>query len=148
MPDVNTPPEPILVDAFPAGTTSPSGLPPAATAFTSGGTAMFQPLGFTGYSIVQILLSLYGNLLLFALYSAWLAVAFVELSQRKELSGRARLGWGALVLAVPILGPILYYFASGSQLSTRFRLALVVGAPVLCLAVTVLLLVVASFTLA
>jgi len=108
---------------------------------------MLQPLGFTGYSVVQILLSLYGNLLLFALYSAWLAVAFVELSQRKELAGGARLGWGALVLAVPILGPIIYYFAGGSRLSRGFRLALVVGAPVLCLVLTVLLMIVASVTL-
>jgi hypothetical protein len=147
MPDVNTPPASILRDAFPAGTTSASGIPPAVSALTAGGSAMFQPLGFTGYSIVQILLSFYGNLLLFALYSAWLAVAFVELSQRQDLTGSKRLAWGTLVLAVPILGPVLYYFAGGSKLTTRFRLALVVGAPALCLAVTVLLLVVASNTL-
>ena len=147
MPDASAPPAPIMVDAFPAGTTSSSGLPPTVTALTPGGSAMLQPLGFTGYSVVQILLSLYGNLLLFALYAAWLAVAFVELSQRKEMGGGARLGWGTLVLAVPILGPIIYYFAGGSRLSRGFRLALVVGAPVLCLVITVLLMVVASFTL-
>ena len=107
---------------------------------------MFQPLGFTGYSVVQILLSFYGNLLLFAIYSAWLAVAFVELGQRKELSV-ARDWAGALALAVPVIGPILYYFASGSKLSMRFSLGLVVGAPVLLLVVTVLLMVVASYTL-
>ena len=108
---------------------------------------MLQPLGFTGYSVVQILLSLYGNLLLFALYAAWLAVAFVELAQRDDLSGGKRLGWGTLVLALPILGPILYYFAGGSKLSRGFKLALIVGAPLLCLLVTVLLMVLASFTL-
>jgi hypothetical protein len=156
MPDITAGPGPIFVDAFPEGTTSANTLPPAVNALTSppagnaltsGGSAMLQPLGFTGYSIVQILLSLYGNLLLFAIYSAWLAVAFVELSQRKELSGRARLGWGTLALAIPILGPILYYFAGGSKLTTRFRLGLVVGAPVLCLVITVLLMVLASYTL-
>ena len=147
MPDVNSGPAPIMIDAFPSGTTSSSGLPPAVTALTREGSAMLQPLGFTGYSVVQILLSVYGNLLLFALYAAWLAVAFVELSQRKELGGGTRLGWGALVLAVPILGPIIYYFAGGSRLSRAFRLALVVGAPLLCLALTVLLMVVASYTL-
>lgn len=108
---------------------------------------MLQPLGFTGYSIVQILLSFYGNAVLFALYAAWLAVAFVELSQRQDMSAGRKLGWGALALAVPILGPILYYFLSGSKLSARFRLALVVGAPLLCLLIAVLLMVVASFTL-
>jgi hypothetical protein len=108
---------------------------------------MLLPLGFTGYSIVQILLSLYGNLLLFALYSAWLAVAFVDLGQRADLSAGRKLGWGALALGVPLLGPILYYFAGGSKLSSRFRLALVVGAPVFCLLATVLLMAVAYFTL-
>ena len=108
---------------------------------------MFQSLGFTGYSVVQILLSFYGNALLFALYAAWLAVAFVELGQRQDMSGGKKLGWGVLVLAVPILGPIIYYFASGSKLSTRFKLALLIGAPVLLLLVTVLLMVLASYTL-
>jgi hypothetical protein len=147
MPDVNAPPAPTMVDAFPQGLTSANGFPPITNTFTPGGSAMFLPLGFTGYSIVQILLSLYGNLLLFALYSAWLAVAFVELAHREDLSGGKRLGWGAVTLGVPLVGPILYYFVSGSKLSRRFRLALVIGAPALCLIVTILLLVVASFTL-
>ena len=150
MPDVNAAPGPIFTDAFPAGTTSADGTPPAVAAYTSGysgGTAMFQPLGFTGYSIVQILLSFYGNALFFALYAAWLAVAFVELGQRQELSAGKKLGWGVLVLAVPIIGPIIYYFAGGSKLSARFKLALIIGAPLLLLVVTVLLLVLASYTL-
>ncbi len=108
---------------------------------------MFQPLGFTGYSLVQILLSFYGNALLFALYAAWLTIAFIELSQRQDMTGRRKLGWGVVVLAVPVLGPILYYFVGGSKLSTRFRLALIVGAPALCLVVAVLLMVLASYTL-
>ncbi|HEX8997146.1 MAG TPA: right-handed parallel beta-helix repeat-containing protein [Ktedonobacterales bacterium] len=147
MPDVNAAPAPTLVDAYPAGVTSANGFAPVTNTFTPGGSAMFLPLGFTGYSIVQILLSLYGNLLLFALYSAWLAVAFVELAHREDLRAGRRLGWGIVTLGLPIVGPILYYFASGSKLSPRFRLALVVGAPALCLLVTVLLMVVASYTL-
>ena len=149
MPDVNAPPKPIFTDAFPEGTRSNDGVPPAASAYTSvsGGSAMFQSLGFTGYSVVQILLSFYGNALLFALYAAWLAVAFVELGQRQDMSGGKKLGWGVLVLAVPILGPIIYYFASGSKLSARFRLALVIGAPLLLILLTVLLMVLASYTL-
>ncbi|HEU4785665.1 MAG TPA: right-handed parallel beta-helix repeat-containing protein [Ktedonobacterales bacterium] len=150
MPNVNAGPGPIFTDAFPEDTTSNDGIPPAAAAYTSGysgGTAMFQPLGFTGYSIVQILLSFYGNALFFALYAAWIAVAFVELGQRQELSAGKKLGWGALVLAVPVIGPFVYYFASGSKLSTRFKLALLIGAPVLLLLVTVLLMVLASYTL-
>jgi Right handed beta helix region/Phospholipase_D-nuclease N-terminal len=148
MPDINAPPQPVVVDPFPAGTTSDDGVPPAVGAYTSGGPAMFQPFGFTGYSIVQLLLSFYGNAALFALYAAWLAVAFVELAQRSDLAGGRRLGWGVLVLAVPILGPILYYFAGGSKLSTRFKLALVIGAPLLMLLVTALLIFIAQYTLA
>ncbi len=150
MPNVNAAPGPIFTDAFPEDSTSNDGIPPAAAAYTSGysgGTAMFQPLGFTGYSIVQILLSFYGNALFFALYAAWIAVAFVELGQRQELSAGKKLGWGALVLAVPVIGPFVYYFASGSKLSSRFKLALLIGAPVLLLVVTVLLMVLASYTL-
>ncbi len=150
MPDVNAPPGPIFVDAFPAGTTSADGTPPAAKAYTSGfsgGSTMFQPLGFTGYSVVQLLLSFYGNALLFALYAAWLTIAFIELGQRQDITGGRKLGWGVVVLAVPVLGPILYYFVGGSKLSTRFRLGLIIGAPVLCLLATVLLMIVASYTL-
>lgn len=140
MPEPNAPPEPILLDQIPTYTGARSSAAP-------GGPAMLLPLGFTAYSVVQILLALYGNLLLFALYSAWLAVAFVELSQRTDLSTGRKLGWGTVALAVPLLGPIVYYLVGGSKLSGRFRLALVVGAPVFCLLATVLLMVVAYFTL-
>lgn len=147
MPDVNAPPAPIIVDAFPTDAPFTNNYPTVAETLTPGGSAMFLPFGFTAYSIVQILLSLYGNLLLFALYAAWLAVAFFELAHREDLSGGKRLMWGVVTLGIPIVGPILYYFLSGSKLTPRFRLALVIGAPALCLLVTVLLLVVASYTL-
>jgi hypothetical protein len=48
---------------------------------------------------------------------------------------------------VPLVGPILYYFAGGSKLSRDFRLGLVVGAPLLTVLLTLLLLAVAHFTL-
>jgi hypothetical protein len=138
MPDVNIPPAPVLLDAVPSSTGAQT---------MTGDSAMLLPLGFTSYSVIQILLSFYGNLLLFALYSAWLAVAFLELSQRADLSSGRKLAWGVVVLGVPLVGPILYYFASRSKLRLRFRLALVVGAPVFCLLGTLLLLVVAHYTL-
>lgn len=148
MPDVNAPPAPIMVDPMPAAAASANGFPPITNTYTPGGSAMFLPLGFTGYSILQLLLSFYGDALLFALYAAWLAVAFVELAHREDMSGGKRLGWGAVTLLIPILGPVLYYFASGSKLSRRFRLALVVGAPVVSLIVAVILLFIAQYTLA
>ena len=107
---------------------------------------MFQPLGFTTYTVVQVLLALYGNLLIFALYAAWLAVAFWELSQREDIPAGRKLGWGAAVLVIPILGP-LAYFVTGSKLTRGFRLALLLGAPLLCLVITVVLMIVAQSTL-
>src|SRR5579875_53041 len=125
---------------------SHGGLPAAVAALTPGGHAMLAPLGFTSYSIVQVLLALYGNLSLYALLAAWLGVALWELSQQKEVASGRRLAWGVAVVGLPILGPILYYFLGGPKLSLRFRLALVVGAPLLLLAITGLLMVIASFT--
>ncbi len=144
MPDINAGPAPIITVPF-STAAGPHGYLPAAVG--PGGPAMLAPLGFTGYSIVQILLALYGNWLLFALYAVWLAVAFWELAQREDLTGGKRLGWGALAVGVPIVGPIVYYFAGGSKLSRNFRLALVVGAPVLALVATAVLMVIAQFTL-
>ena len=108
---------------------------------------MLAPVSFSAYWIVQSLLTLYGNLLLFALYATWLSVGFVELGQRSDLTSRTRLSWGALLVGVPVIGPLLYYFAGGSKLSRSFRLGLVVGAPALALLLTLLLLGVAYFTL-
>jgi len=145
MPDVSAPRGDIFTEPFSLANTLPNqGLPaPVGT----GGLGMLQPLGFTGYSIVQILLALYGNLVLFALYVVWLTTAIWELGHRDDLSLARRLGLGVLVVGVPIVGPIVYYFAGGSLLSRGFRLALIVGAPLVCLALTALLLVIANYTL-
>lgn len=107
---------------------------------------MFQPLGFTTYTILQLLLAFYGNLLIFALYAVWLAVAFWELSQRSDIPSNSRLGWGAAVLVIPIIGPVAYYIA-GSKLTRGFRLALLLGAPLLCIVITVILMIIAQATL-
>ncbi len=144
MPDSNAGPAPIIDVPFTFDDQINGGLP---AAVGKGGTGMLAPLGFTGYTVVQVLLGLYGNWSLFALYAVWLAVALYELSQQKERAGGVRLGWGAVVVGIPIIGAIVYYFAGGSRLSRGFRLALVIGAPLLCLAVTILLMVIASFTL-
>jgi hypothetical protein len=144
MPDINSGPAPIIDVPFTIDDHTNGGLP---AAVGKGGSGMLAPLGVTGYTVVQILLGLYGNWSLFALYAVWLAIALYELSQRKDESAGKRLSWGALVVGIPIIGAIIYYFAGGSRLSRGFRLALIIGAPLLCLAVTILLMVVASNTL-
>jgi hypothetical protein len=137
MPDVHAPRGDIFTEPFPLAANMPrNGIPPQVP---SGGPSMLQPLGFTAYTLLQILLAFFGNLLFFTLYAAWVAIALWEIAHRKELSTRAQLGWGALVLAVPIIGPIVYYFAGKSQLSRNVRLGLVVGAPLLLIVVTVAL---------
>ncbi len=145
MPDVTAPRGGIFTEQFPLANTLPNqGLPvPVGT----GGPHMLQPLGFTPYTILQVLLALYGNLALFALYAVWLALALWELGHREDLSLARRLGLGALVVGVPIAGPIAYFFIGGSRLSRGFRLGLVIGAPLLCLVLTAILLVIANYTL-
>jgi len=137
MPDVSAPRGDIFTEPFPlAASLTRNGVPPQVP---SGGPSMLQPLGFTAYTIFQILLALFGNFLFFTLYAAWVAIALWEIAHRDDLSGGARLGWGALVIAIPILGPIVYYFAGKSKLTRGVRLGLVVGAPLLLIAVTVAL---------
>jgi hypothetical protein len=142
MPDVNAPRGDIFTEPFPLAASLPrNGIPPQVP---SGGPSMLQPLGFTAYTILQILLALFGNFLFFTLYAAWVAIALWEIAHRKDLSGRAQFGWGALVIAVPIIGPIVYYFAGKSQLSRNVRLGLVVGAPLLLIVITVVLVALAA----
>ncbi len=69
----------------------------------------------------------------------------MELASETISSGR-RLGWGAAVLVIPILGPLAYY-VTGSKLTRSFRLALLIGAPLLCIVITVVLMIVAQSTL-
>jgi hypothetical protein len=139
MPDINAPRGDIFTEPFPlAASLTRNGVPPQVP---SGGPSMLQPLGFTAYTILQILLALFGNFLFFTLYAAWVAIALWEIAHRDDLFGGARLGWGALVLAVPILGPIVYYFAGKSKLTRGFRLGLVVGAPLLLVAIAVVMVV-------
>ena len=94
--------------------------------------------------MLQILLGLYGELLPIAIYAAWLALGFWDLARNEKLSTPTRFGWMAALVAVPILGPVAYYLFGRSQLSRAFRLMFVLGAPVLYLAVTGLLVWVAS----
>jgi hypothetical protein len=142
MPDVNAPRGEIFTEPFTLAASLPrNGVPPQVP---SGGPSMLQPLGFTAYTIFQVLLALFGNFLFFALYAAWVSIALWEIAHRDDLSDRARLGWGALVVAVPIIGPIVYYFAGKSKLTRNVRLGLVVGAPLLLIAITVVMVLLAS----
>jgi Right handed beta helix region len=141
MPDPSAPPAPLFPADFDPDNHSNGALP---APVHRGSSAMLAPLGSTGYSLLQLLIGLPGLSSLFALYLAWLAVALWELARRRELSGGRRLGMGALVVVVPLVGPLVYYFSGMSKLSRGARLSLVLGGVGLCLLATVLLVVASS----
>lgn len=71
---------------------------------------------------------LYAFLLPLALYAAWIALAAWDLARREDLSAGGRVGWVAVVLLVPFLGPVLYYTPlGGSAIPAHLRWALVAG---------------------
>lgn len=133
MPDVTGPARPIFPDLRLFQLLPVAQAPDVDSATPSGGAAVFQ-----------LLLGLYGELLPVAIYAAWLALGFWDLARNEKLSHPARLGWMAALVAVPILGPVAYYLFGRSQLSRSFRLMFVLGVPVLYLAITGLLVWVAS----
>lgn len=105
-----------------------------------------QPLSAGGSSVLQFLLGLYAELLPLAIYAAWLALGFWDLARSEKISNAARLIWMVVLVVAPILGPIAYFLFGRSVLSRSFRVMLVVGAPLLYLLVTGVLLWVASLT--
>lgn len=96
-------------------------------------TIMGIPLGPLG----STLLGLYAYVLPLALYAAWISIALWDLI-RRELSDRRRIGWMALVLAVPVIGPIAYFGFGGSQIPSAVRWFLVLGGIAIYLVVVVL----------
>ena len=92
----------------------------------------------------QFLLGLYAELLPIALYAAWLSLGFWDLARNEKLSNASKLIWMVVLVVIPILGPVAYYLFGRSQLSRSFRVMFVIGAPVLYLAVTGLLVWIAS----
>jgi hypothetical protein len=76
--------------------------------------------------LASTLLGLYAYTLPFALYASWIAIAMWDLI-RREVSDRRRIGWMALVLAIPLAGPVAYYAVGGSPISRSVRIFLVAG---------------------
>lgn len=70
---------------------------------------------------------LYAFILPFALYAAWIALAAWDLTRREDQSRGAQVGWVAVILMVPFLGPVLYYTVGGSHVPVHLRWALVAG---------------------
>jgi len=88
----------------------------------------------------EVILGFYMYYLPLALYGAWLSVATWDIARRSEMKGGARIGWLAVVYLVPVLGPLAYYLFGKSEIPRSMRYALAIGAPVVYLLISVLLL--------
>jgi hypothetical protein len=107
-------------------------------------SSTLMPLSAGGAAVFQFLLGLYAELLPVAIYAAWLSLGLWDLARNEKLSNTTRLIWMVVLVVIPLLGPIAYYFFGRSELSRSFRVMFVVGAPLLYLVVTGLLLWIAS----
>jgi hypothetical protein len=66
----------------------------------------------------------YLYLLPILLYSAWAALAVIDLNERPDGSNRLR--WGALVMLVPLLGGAWYLLSAAKTMKRSSRIAIVV----------------------
>jgi hypothetical protein len=74
-----------------------------------------------------LLLATYAYLLPLILYVAWVSIAIWDLVRQEGATNRRRIGWMAVVLVVPLLGPILYYVMGRSPIPRSLRTMLVAG---------------------
>jgi hypothetical protein len=85
-----------------------------------------------------LLIGTYGYLLPLILVVAWLVIAFWDLIRREDLSQTRTIVWIMVVLAIPFVGPILYYLFGGSPIPRAIRATLVLGGLVVYLLVAAL----------
>jgi plastocyanin/uncharacterized membrane protein YhaH (DUF805 family) len=95
-------------------------------------------MGIPLSSTLTTILGLYGYVFPLVLYAAWIAIALWDLVRRDELKDRNRIGWMAVVLIVPVIGPVAYFVAGGSPISRAIRWFLVLGGLVIYLGIATL----------
>lgn len=88
----------------------------------------------------EVILGFYMYYLPLALYGVWLSVATWDLVRRSDMKGGTLIGWMAIIYLIPVLGPLAYYLFGKSPISRGTRLTLAIGAPVVYLVISVLLL--------
>jgi plastocyanin len=81
-----------------------------------------------------LLIGLYGYVLPFVLYATWVAVAMWDLIRQESAPLPHRTRWMLLVLAVPFIGPLLYFAFGRSPIPRQLRLVLTAGGIVVYLA--------------
>ena len=74
-----------------------------------------------------LLIGLYGYVLPFVLYAAWVAIGLWDLIRQESepLPHRAR--WMLVVLVVPFIGPLLYFAFGRSPIPRQLRIMLTAG---------------------
>jgi len=87
----------------------------------------FVGLPIAAASPAALLIGLYGYAFPLILYVAWVVLALWDLARREDLSANMRIGWTAGVLVLPLVGPIGYLLAGGSQIPRGMRFFLVLG---------------------
>jgi hypothetical protein len=75
----------------------------------------------------SLLIGLYGYILPFVLYAAWVAIALWDLIRQEAVPLSHRTRWMLVVLVVPFLGPLLYFGFGRSPIPRQLRLILTVG---------------------
>jgi plastocyanin len=75
----------------------------------------------------SLLLGVYGYILPFVLYAAWVSIAIWDLIRRDVGSVSNRALWMAVVILVPFLGPLLYFGFGDSPIPIQLRLVLTAG---------------------
>lgn len=94
-------------------------------------------MGIPLASGLTTLLGLYGYILPFVLYAAWVAISLWDLVRREDLADRRRFAWMTVVLLLPFLGPVVYLVAGRSAIARNTRLFLVFGAMAIYLVIAV-----------
>ncbi len=75
----------------------------------------------------SVFFGIYAWFLPFALYATWIALAAWDLARRDDLGKGATIGWLAVVLLVPFVGPVIYYAFGHSTIPAHVRWTLVGG---------------------
>jgi hypothetical protein len=73
----------------------------------------------------QIWFVVYLYLLPFLLYATWASLAVMDLVERGDDPGRV--GWGAFVMLVPLVGGACYLLTAASTLRRSSRIAIVIA---------------------
>ncbi len=87
-------------------------------------TVMGLPLATSWWGL---LIGLYGYVLPFVLYAAWVAIALWDLIRQESQPLPHRTRWMLVVLVVPFIGPLLYFAFGRSPIPRQLRIMLTAG---------------------